>query len=377
MRTKIESVEITLLQIPLGRTLYGSTYTIDRRCTVLLELRLSNGLVTRTHTGDERERAPEVAERIRDMVPLLTGHALEELGSVWATLMHGSKEMGYSQSRIDAYMQALAAVDTAVWNALAHCARLPLYALWGGTPRALPAVCIGGYYPSRDAPLPEVVERVIIEAGEMRAAGFGGMKLKVGELSPADDLVRLKAVREAVGPDFLIACDANRAWTFDEALVFARGAAEHDVTWFEEPVVWYDQYRGMAALNRLGLIPVCAGQSEISPHGMFALFEHGCVDIMNFDASVGGGPTAWRMAAHAGLARGAHFTHHEEPQQAIQLLNSIPNALCVEFFQPDRDPMWWTVCRSRHLIQDGMVTPSDDPGTGIEYDDDLIKAYSR
>jgi len=66
--------------------------------------------------------------------------------------------------------------------------------------------------------------------------GLAGVKLKVGGRSVPEDLRRVATVREAMGEDFVLACDANQGYAVPEAVRFAEGAREHDIAWFEEPV---------------------------------------------------------------------------------------------------------------------------------------------
>jgi len=370
---RLAELQVTLIEIPLQKKFYGSTYAIDRRCTILLTLRMDNGLEARIHTGDARTGADDIAAHIKDLAPALLGRSLWEIGSMWDDLMLGSRRFAYDFVQRGRYMRALAAINSGSWDAMARQAGVPLYSLLGGRPKPLPAVCIGGYYSNLDAGLDEQLSLIAEEAHAILALGFGGMKLKVGQMSPEDDLARLRKVREIAGDSFMIACDANRAWTIDEALTFQRGAEDLHIIWFEEPVVWSEEYRGLRELNRL--VPVCAGQTELSHTGVINLMDAGCISVMNLDASVCGGPTAWNAAAEVAVSRGVRLTHHEEPQQALQLLNSKPGALCVEFFHPLRDPVWWNLVNSKPVVENGLVTPTDDPGYGIDYDDELVEKF--
>jgi D-galactarolactone cycloisomerase len=373
---KLSGLRVDMIEIPLKKKFYGSTYAIDRRCTILLTVRLDNGLECRIHTGDARTGADDIASHIKEMAPILLGRSLSEIGSLWDQLKLGSKLFAYDYVQRGRYMRALAAINSGLWDALARQAGVPLYSLLGGRPRALPAVCIGGYYSNLNAGVDEQLALISEETRVILEMGFAGIKLKVGQMSPEEDLARLRRVREIAGDSFMIACDANRAWTFDEALTFYRGAEECHIAWFEEPVVWFDEYRGMRDLNRRGPIPVCAGQSEMSHTGLVDLLDVGCISVMNLDASVCGGPTAWSAAAEIAVSRGVGLTHHEEPQQALQLLNSKPGALCVEFFHPDRDPVWWEMVTSKPGVANGLVTPPDGPGYGIDYDDEIVDRFT-
>lgn len=69
--------------------------------------------------------------------------------------------------------------------------------------------------------------------------------MKVGALSMKEDAARVKAVREAIGPDIRLMLDANCAYRFYEAQEFGRMVEEYQPYWFEEPVEQddYDGYK--------------------------------------------------------------------------------------------------------------------------------------
>ena len=206
--------------------------------------------------------------------------------------------------------------------------------------------------------------------------GIDGIKLKVGGVSVWQDLERLTALRDGLDPEFTIACDANQAWEIDQALTFAERAAEYDIAWLEEPVVWFDQYRGMREVQRRTGVPVTAGQNEIVPSGCKTLLQESAINFLNYDASLGGGPTAWRkVAASAGLD-GVRMGHHEEPHLAMHLLASIPNSGWMECFHPDLDPVWYRMVSNRPSAENGRIHLPDGSGFGLDFDEEFIEEYT-
>ena len=106
------------------------------------------------------------------------------------------------------------------------------------------------------------------EMEQYRAAGMAGCKFKVGGLAPEEDARRVEAARKAAGPDFKLVVDANRGWNAHDAIRFARGVEHLDIGWFEEPCHWYDDAAQMARVRSQTRIPINAGQSEITSHGV-------------------------------------------------------------------------------------------------------------
>src|SRR4029453_8342628 len=96
-----------------------------------------------------------------------------------------------------------------------------------------------------------------------------------------------------------------------------------------EPCHWQDDAAMMARVRQATRIPVTAGQSEITSHGVRRLIEAGAVDLVNVDASGCGGVTEWRRAAALCATAGLHMAHHEESQIAQHLLASISHGTYV------------------------------------------------
>jgi D-arabinonate dehydratase len=186
----------------------------------------------------------------------------------------------------------------------------------------------------------------------------------------------VKVAREAAGHDFVLAVDANRGWSAQDAIRFARLIEPLSIRWFEEPCHWYDDVALMARVRQSTRIPVTAGQSEITSHAIRRLVDAGAVDFVNYDASEGGGVTDWRRAAALCQAAGVEMAHHEEAQIASHLLAAVPHGTYAECFaDPDRDPMWQSVWANRPPVKDGMMDVAPGPGFGIVLDDGLVRKY--
>ena len=160
-----------------------------------------------------------------------------------------------------------------------------------------------------------------------------------------------------------------------QAVEFSRLAADLGIRWFEEPVRWENDRLDMAAARSQTGIPICAGQSEISRSGCRDLMMSGAIDVCNFDASWGGGPTEWRRVAALAASFAVEMGHHEEPQISAHLLAAIPNGTYLETFHPDRDPMFYRLVANRSPLKDGFYDVPSGPGFGLELDADTIRKY--
>ena len=233
----------------------------------------------------------------------------------------------------DLLMQAISAVDAALWDALGKALDLPLYVLWGGYTDRLPIIAIGGYYGQSDDALAQEVD-------EYREYQVCGMKFKVGGASPEEDLRRLKIAADVGGPGFKLMVDANQGYDLRDAVRFAKMAQAEGIQleWFEEPVKWYNDQRWLRDARMMTSVPITAGQSAYSLSAARDLIVSGAIDICNFDASWGGGPSIWRKAAAIAYAFGVKMAHHEEAQISGHLLGGIPHGTYVECFHRGARP---------------------------------------
>ena len=99
----------------------------------------------------------------------------------------------------------------------------------------------------------------------------------------------------------------------------------------------------------------------------------GAIDVCNFDASWGGGPTEWRRVAALAASFALERGHHEEPQISAHLLAAIPHGTYLETFHPDRDPMFYRLVANRSPLKNGHYDVPLRAGFGLELDADTIR----
>lgn len=364
--SKIESIETIPIRVPLDRVYSGSYYRMRSRCTIITRVRTSDGVVGESYNADADEEQSEILSIINDEIqPRLIGTSALNVESAWRSMFDTTFDQ-LRDRRLP--MQAISCVDSALWDGLGKAVGQPLHRIWGGFRDAMPVIGIGGYYGIDDDGLRK-------EAGFFLEQGFAGMKFKVGGRPPVEDARRVKVVRDFVGTDFVLLCDANQGYTTREAIEFAHLTDDVGLRWFEEPCIWYNDKRAMREVRLATGVPVAAGQSEWSGAGMRELMTGGSIDISNFDASWGGGPTEWRRVAGMAAIFGVEMAHHEEPQVALHLLASIPHGTFVEVFTPARDPIFWNLLANRPEASSTSFPVMDAPGFGWELDEAYINRY--
>ncbi|MCB1511117.1 MAG: mandelate racemase/muconate lactonizing enzyme family protein [Hyphomicrobiaceae bacterium] len=365
---RIAHIEAIAVDIPLEKNFGGSTYDVLKRSTVLTRLRTDDGIESLVYNGDNRAHGLEICRIITsELAPLVIGLDVFAYERAWERMFARAKPMRDRKL----LMEAIACVDCAIWDAMGRATGKPVSALLGGYHGAVPLISIGGYYMEGKGP-----DGIRAEMEMYREAGMAGCKFKVGGLSPEEDAERVRVAREATGPDFLLAVDANCGWTAHDAIRFARLVERYDIAWFEEPCLWYDDAALMARVRQATSIPINAGQSEITSQGVRRLIDAGAVDLVNVDASECGGVTDWRRAAALCAASEIRMSHHEESQIAQHLIGAIPHGAYIECFgDPARDPIWHRMWTNRPALKDGKMAVSQEPGFGIELDPDMLARY--
>jgi D-arabinonate dehydratase len=365
---RICSVEAIAIRIPLKKTFGGSQYRVDSRCTIITRIGTDQGLVSEVYNGDNRTRSKELVEIInKELCPLLLGEDVFSIERIWEKCFL----LSYSLRDRKLVMEAIACIDTGIWDLIGKALNINVCRLLGGYRKSLPVIAIAGYY-EKDKTLNDLRR----EMDWLNHQGMAGCKVKVGGLSPEDDAKRVAAARDGGGPEFILALDANQGWSVKDAIRFA-GLVEHlDIRWFEEPCHWYDDINSMARVRAATSIPINAGQSEVTRYGIHRLLSAGAVDSVNFDASEGGGITEWRRAAAICSVYGVQMSHHEEPQISSQLLAAVPHGTYVECFpDPERDPIWAHMILNRPTIKDGVMDVPQGSGFGLELDWKMIEKY--
>lgn len=364
----IESIETIPIKVPLEHLYQGSYYKMRNRCTIITRVRTSDGVVGEAYNADTDDEQANVLAIIRDEIsPLVVGLDVLQVEKIWQAML----PVTFDQLRDRAIaMQAIACIDTAVWDAFGKYMNQPLWRVWGGFRDRIPMIGIGGYYGTSEADLDR---ELAFFQGE---CGMVGMKFKIGGKPPVEDAARLRYAKSVVGDDFIFVVDANQGYTVAEALEFLRHIEDDiQLRWFEEPTRWHADWRGLKDIRLRGNVNVAAGQSEVSRTGMRELMVNGAVDVSNYDASWGGGPTEWRRVASMALAFDIELGHHEEAQVAGALLASVPNGTFVEAFSPTRDPIFWQLITNRKPLERGCLVLPEEPGLGWVLDEDFIATH--
>jgi len=355
----IRDVRARALRVPMRRPLGTSGGTITAAPLVLIDLETAEGVPGKAYlfaVSDIGARAlPGIVAGISAMV---RGDAVAPL-AVAKKLSARFTLLG----REGLPTMAMAGVDVALWDALGRAAGLSLVRLLGGEPAKVRAY-------NSNALGPEAPEKVADQALELLAEGFHAVKLRLGRKSAAEDLRAARAVRARIPSDALLMTDFNQALTVAEAIARCRALDGEGLYWFEEPIR-HDDYAGAARLAREVATPIQLGENFLGTRPMAAAIAAGAADYVMPDLARIGGVTGWLRAAALADAAGIEMSSHLYPEVSAQLLAATPTAHFLEYED------WAAPILQRPLaIADGMATPSDAPGVGLEWNEEAVARFA-
>ncbi|WP_207538693.1 enolase C-terminal domain-like protein [Sabulicella rubraurantiaca] len=354
----IAAVEVRAVDAPLDPPLRNSLNTITRAPLVIVNLRTREGASGTAYVWPYAvEALGPTAALTRDIGVSLVGRDLAPT-SLWMELHNRYRLLG-AEGLVGI---ALAALDMAMWDALARAAELPLCRLLGAEPRPLPA------YASLRGWGPRMLER---EAGEAVARmGVGAVKFKLGQPKLEDDLDTVRAVRAAVGDGVEILVDYNQGLLRPEAERRGRALQALDVRWLEEPLHVHDD-EGLAALARSLSLPVQGGENWWGPAGMARSVAARATDLCMPDVMKIGGVTGWMKAAAIAEAARIPMSSHIFVEASAQLLPATPTAHYLEHLD-----IAGPLLREALRVEGGMAIVPERPGLGLEWDEGTLRRYA-
>ena len=255
---------------------------------------------------------------------------------------------------------ALAAIDMALWDALARVHGLPLVRLLGGSEKPLRAYGAVGY----DGP-----QGCAKTAETWAKRGFRGVKAKIGYPTVQEDLEVVRAMRRAAGGDIAIMVDYNQCLAPAEAVERLRVLDDEGLTWVEEPTLAHD-YSGHALVAREARTPIQCGENWWGTLDLEHALEARASDYVMPDVMKIGGVTGWLRAAALAHAKAVPLSSHLWPEVSARLLCCSPTAHWLEYVD------WWNPILAEPLrVENGEAIIPDVPGSGIGWNEAAVERY--
>ena len=256
---------------------------------------------------------------------------------------------------------ALAAIDMALWDALARVHSLPLVRLLGGVEKPVRPYGAVGY---------DGVAGCAKAAEHWATRGFMGIKAKIGYPTVHEDVAVVRAMRKAAGADMVIMVDYNQCLTPTEAVERLRVLDDEGLTWVEEPTLAHD-YAGNAMVAREARTPIQCGENWWGTLDMQHAIEARASDLVMPDVMKIGGVTGWLRAATLAHAKGLRVSNHLWPEISARLLCCTPTAHWLEYAD------WWNPILAEPLhVEKGMAIVDDAIGTGVDWNEDAVRRFA-
>ena len=371
---KITEVEAYMLTgPPEERGHWVSHYPVHQANELLIRLKTDEGLEG-FGLGSSRLLIKGAAEMFNEgLKELIIGEnalAPERLYEKIFSITHQKIAFIKEWSR-NALLITSAALDLAMWDILGKASGQPLFRLFGGYREEVPCYVTCAYY--RDGKdLAELRE----EMEMLREQGHRAFKAKIGGASLEEDMERLRVIREVIGDEAELMLDVNSAWDLPTAIEGARLLTEIRPRWLEEPVRWFDDRRELKILARKTDIPLSAGESEQTGHGVRALLEEQAIDIVQFDCTRMGGFTMGRkLAALAELNHVEIAPHHDCFIHAHIVAASPAGCIVESFTDPERDPLQAELFENPPRIENGTLYLNEEPGLGLTLSEEAIEKF--
>jgi L-alanine-DL-glutamate epimerase-like enolase superfamily enzyme len=348
----IQKLEVSAYVVPTDFPESDGTYAWKKTTLVLVEA-TAGGKTGIGYTYADTATAALIRDTLAEVV---RGRDAMAVPGAWSAMVAAIRNIG----RPGVASMAISGVDSALWDLKARLLDLPLVTLLGAVHEAAPVYGSGGFTSYSIGQLREQLSGWV-------AAGIPRVKMKLGT-HPADDLGRVRAAREAIGPGAELFVDANGAYSRKQALAQAGRFAELGVSWFEEPVS-SDDLEGLRLLRDRGPagMDIAAGEYGYDLPYFRRMLEAGAVDVLQADATRCAGITGFLRVGVLCQARSLPFSAHCAPSLHVHPACSLPGFRHLEYFH-DHD-------RIEHMLFDGAPRPVNGalhpdlsrPGLGLEF----------
>jgi len=357
----ITNLRIDAVDLPMTSPLRTAMHEIASVGCLLVTIETDCGVVGEGYGfcfGIDRLRViAGMAATLRDMV---VGRDPHDVEAMWKAMFRGLNFYGQAGIAI----LAMSPIDIACWDAIGKAAEAPLYKLFGACRHRVPVYASGGLWLSSN---PDELRK---EARKFLADGFKAMKLRLGSKRWQDDVLRVEAVRDEIGPNIALMVDANQGLSAVDALKLGRSLEAFDLTWFEEPLPTWDD-SGTAALARALDTPIASGETEYTRYGIRRMAENAGVDIFMPDLQRMGGYTEMRRTVQYLAAQDLPVAPHIFTEHSLHVVASAPNAIWCEHM-----PWFEPLFREHMTIDDeGLIALPSAPGVGFTFDWDNIESY--
>ena len=348
----LEGLRVSAFRIPTDFPESDGTFQWDSTTLVVVELDAA-GASGLGYTYADQATALFVREHLAEVI---RGRDAMGIPAAWELMVSSVRNLGHPGIA----SMAISAVDSALWDLKGKLLGLPLVTMLGSAQESAPIYGSGGFTSYS-------IDRLREQLRGWVESGIPRVKMKIGR-DPAADVERVRAARDAIGPDAELFVDANGAYDRKQALAQAAIFVDSRVTWFEEPVP-SDDVEGLRLTRDNGPagMAIAAGEYGYRLLDFRCLLEAGAVDVLQADATRCGGITGFLRTGALCRAFGLPFSAHCAPALHHQVACSLANLRHIEYFHDH--------ARIEGMLFDGAPRPErgalrpdlSRPGLGLEF----------
>lgn len=269
---------------------------------------------------------------------------------------------------------AIAAVDFALWDLAGKAHGVPVWQLLGGHRAVVPTYANCAHHMPPD----KLAER----AAEYVDAGHRALKIRGTRsfVTPAEATARVRAVREAIGPDVRLLVDVNGSWDVDTAIQQLKAWEPYDVYWLEEPVPPHDVSGYARVRERAGATYIVGGEQHVGLLEFQSLIDNDAVDIVQPNAALTGGITDWLRIHGYATANSVPVSPWNLQQVHIHMAAGLSNVQWIEYFMADNALLKFQgellagTALKEIVAEDGVYLEAPTaPGLGLSLDEDVAQ----
>lgn len=338
------------------------------------------GLGEGTLTG----KALTVQAAIQEHKRYLVGKDPTEIERHWQGMFRGPRYRGGA-----VMMSAISAIDIALWDILGQALGQPIWKLLGGKARdkvwVYPHEWSGNmltrfhYPPGADIPpKPSYAEMFSLRQQQgWTACKASFMQVENNRVEPSkmvrSGIANLKAVREAVGPDFAILIDLHGKPTTAMAIEFCRKAEEFS-PYFVEEATQLEDLGELALLRAQTSVPLATGERHLTKYEFAEIGSRHLVNYLNPDVVHCGGITEMRKIAALAEAFRIEISPHN-PQSEVCTMASLhvcmatANATLLEIGSGQSPYFNDLFFGGGVTFENGFALAPDRPGLGLDLDE--------
>ena len=348
----IKRVDVSAYSIPTDAPEGDGTFTWNSTTLVLCEVHAANEIGIGYTYGNKAIAvlAYELGQKC------LNGQSGLDIPALYDSMLEQVRNDG---SRGIASM-AISALDVALWDLKAKLLNCSLVDLLGRAKSSVAVYGSGGFTTYSHEQLTEQLSGWVAE-------GIKSVKMKIGA-QPEADVARVRAARDAIGPDTQLFVDANGAYGTRQAIRFAHRFGDYNVSWFEEPV----SSDHLADLRRIrdrvpGTIEIAAGEYGYDCFYFRRMLDAEAVDVLQLDSTRCKGFTGFLQGAAIAASFGCPISAHCAPSLHMHIGCAVTGFRHVEYFHDH--------ARIERMLFDGFIPPVDGhltpdrsrPGLGLTF----------